>query len=266
MNNDVYYGLVKTLSGASAINNLPENVLHTINHIISQYTLKDNILTHRKTGKIVIAENNKDKILKLAHNHPLAGHLGQKNTYAKINNRYYWPGLTTDVINHVKACDVCQKRKKGKMIAEMTSTKIVPEPFHHVGIDVIGPLPVTLTGKRYIVVAVDYFTKYVEAETLETADAQTIATFVHKEIICRHGIPKILTSDRGTEFINELIANLATVYKIKHIRTTAYHPQGNGQTERTNRTLKDVISKILKKNLPWDHFLPSALFAIRTIQ
>jgi transposase InsO family protein len=95
----------------------------------------------------------------------------------------------------------------------------------------MGPLPCTLTGKRYIVVAVDHFTKWVEAKALEEADAQSITTFIYEDIICHHGVPQILSSDRGTEFINELIAALTSEYKIKHIKTTAYHPEGNGQVE-----------------------------------
>src|SRR4051812_46893911 len=120
---------------------------------------------------------------------------------------------------------------------------------------------------RYVVVAIDFFTKWPEARAGPVADATTITQFLYEEIITRHGIPNQVTSDRGTEFCNELIETLAQNYQIKHIRTTAYHPQGNGQTERVNRTLKDILSKIsLGRDLPWDQYLHSALFAIRTIQ
>src|SRR3954467_9861615 len=109
-------------------------------------------------------------------------------------------------------------------------TKIA-RPFHQVGIDVMGSLNVTPTGKRYIVLAIDHFTKFIEARALEDADAQSIAVFIHDDIICHHGVPKILISDRGTEFVNELIQALTKTYCIHHITTTAYHPKGNGQTE-----------------------------------
>ena len=69
----------------------------------------------------------------------------------------------------------------------------------------MGPLPRTITGKRYIVLAIDFFTKWIEAEALEEADAQTIVKFIHSKIICQHGVPKEITSDRGTEFLNELV-------------------------------------------------------------
>src|SRR3954468_20449184 len=140
------------------------------------------------------------------------------------------------------------------------------EPFYHIGIDVMGPLPRTITGKRYIVLAIDFFTKWVEAEALEEADAQTIVKFIHSKIICQHGVPKEITSDRGTEFLNELVQEFERTYRIKHIRTTAYHPQGNGQTERANQTVKNILSKITKTYDTWDHYLDSALFATRTIR
>ena len=129
----------------------------------------------------------------------------------------------------------------------------------------MGPLPITLTGKRYVVVAIDHFTKWIEARALETADAQNVASFIYDDIICRHGIPNILTSDNGTEFVNELITTLTSVYKIQHIKSTAYHPQGNGQTERANQTLKNLLAKlIMEYKGDWSHYLSSVLFITRT--
>src|SRR5207249_80911 len=140
------------------------------------------------------------------------------------------------------------------------------ESFSHIKIDVIGPLPVSLTGKRYIILAVDFFTKYTEAITTEEADAQTVVKFLHSDIICRYGVPKEITSDRGTEFLNDLVKKFEKTYHIRHIKTTAYHPQGNGQMERMNQTVKNVLTKICKKHDYWDHYLDSALFAVRTIK
>jgi len=95
----------------------------------------------------------------------------------------------------------------------------------------MGPLPRTLTGKRYIILAIDFFTKWPEAVAVEEADAQTVVKFLHQDIICRHGVPEEITSDRGTEFLNNLVKEFERTYHLKHIKTTAYHPQGNGETE-----------------------------------
>lgn len=267
MNNDVYYGLVRWFTDKTipvTVDDGTKLIIHKISHF---YYFSDNLLFHSKSHRIVIPENRKQDILSLAHDHPMAGHLGIRNTFHKISRNYYWPGMAEDIKNYITSCAICQKRKRNQDRPEVFSSKITPKPFYHVGIDVIGPLPMTLTRMRYVIVAIDFFTKWVEAKAVSVANAHEITQFLYEDVICRHGIPYQLTSDRGTEFVNELIESLTLRYKIRHIRTTAYHPQGNGQTERTNRTLKDILSKITeKKNLPWDFYLPSALFAIRTIQ
>jgi IS30 family transposase len=191
----------------------------------------------------VINTHEKISLLQKVHDEPLGGHLAQENTYIRLSKTHYWPGMQQDIIDYVKTCKTCQKRQRKRGETPLQPIKKGSLPFHHVGIDVMGPLPRTLTGKRYIIVAVDHFTKWVEARATEDADAQTITAFIYEDIICRHGIPQILTSDRGTEFINELVTALTKEYKIHHIKTTAYHPQGNGQVEQINRIIKDILAK-----------------------
>src|SRR3954464_2738292 len=130
----------------------------------------------------------------------------------------------------------------------------------------MGLLPVTTTNKHYIILTVDFFTKYTEGVAVEEADAQTVVKFIYSDIICRHGVPKEITSDRNTEFLNKLVEELERTYHINHIKTTAYHPQGNGQTECTNQTVKNILSKICKEYQTWDFYLDSALHAVRTIK
>ena len=188
------------------------------------------------------------------------------NTHYRLVDNHWWPGMKEDIINYIRGCDICQKRRRGRERAEADSAKITAEPFSHIGIDVMGLLPRTLTGKRYIILAVDFFTKWAEGVAVEDADAQTVTKFIHSDIICRHGVPKEITSDRGTEFLNELVEEMERTYHIKHIKTTAYHSQGNDLVERNNQTVKNILSKLSKKYDVWDHYLDSALFAIRTIR
>jgi Integrase core domain len=174
--------------------------------------------------------------------------------------------MKTDIIQFVKTCPTCQKREGRRGTAPLEPIRKGTTPFHQVGMDIMGPLPITLTGKRYIVVAVDHFTKWVEARALEEKDALSVASFFYDDVICRHGVPNILSTDRGTEFINEFMDILTRKFHIRHIKTTAYHPQGNGQVERTNRTIKDILAKITPRSGDWSHYLQSALFAIRVSQ
>ena len=152
-------------------------------------------------------------------------------TIEQIKKNLYWPKMNEDIENYVRTCTICQKRKTGRDQVQLTLIIREPKLFKHIGIDIMGPLPTTIRGKRYIVLAIDLFTKWIEAKAIEEADAQTISTFIYEDIICRHGIPQVITSDRGTEFVNDLISTLTEEFRIKHIKTTVYHPQGNGQTE-----------------------------------
>ena len=276
MDQELYYGLLRTLATGEIPSTLTETKKTEVEKNINLYTYQGTQLfrkgdrqgTHggrqHRDPREVIPKHRKTKLLKQIHDHPLGGHQGQENTYQRTSELYFWPGMRRDIVNYVRTCDVCQKRERKRGEAPLEPIKKPSTPFYHIGIDVMGPLPRSWTGKRYVIVAIDHFTKWVEAQSLETADAQSVLAFVYEEVICRHGVPQRITSDRGSEFVNELIKALTRVYKIHHIKTTAYHPQGNGQTERVNSTLKDILSKITPpKKGNWDHYLQSAVYATR---
>lgn len=264
MNHPLYYGLVKKLAGDHP-HILESGIAKIVDRISDQYTYQSPHLLFK--NRIVIPYNKKNDILQLAHNHPLSGHLGQTNTFFRLRQKYYWPGMYSDIQQYIINCDICQKRSKDRIPHPIQSSKILPKPFYHISIDILGPLPITLQGNRYVVLSMDYFSKWPEARSLPHADAFHICEFIYEDIICRHGVPQEVTSDRGSEFCNELLQTLYRNYQIKHIKTTAYHPQGNGQVERTNRTLKNILSKLTTEYAkPWDQYLHSALFAIRTLR
>ena len=98
------------------------------------------------------------------------------------------------------------------------------QPFDRVGIDIVGPLSITFIGNRYIVVATEYFIKWPKAKAIKNTKVTTIAKFIYKEIICHHGCPKVLLSDQGTPFVNELVDSLCKLITIKHCLSSAYHP------------------------------------------
>src|SRR3954464_13655484 len=174
--------------------------------------------------------------------------------------------MENDIRNHVHTCDTCQKRKTNKDHVPLEMSRQPTKPFEHIGIDVMRSLPRTLTGKRYIILAIDWFSKWTEVEAVEEANAQTITKFLYYDIITRHGVLQEITSDRGTEFLNKLVEEMTRTYRVKHIKTTAYHPQGNELTECMNQTVKTTLAKLTQKEEAWDHYLPSTLFAVRTIR
>ena len=226
MNKELYYGIISYLGQRKMPPHLEEWTKTIINQTWKQFETDGEIL--KKGQQLVISEHQKNQVMKEVHEQ---GHIGGTNTYDKAKRTMWWPGMEEDIRQFVRTCDKCQKQKQDQQNQAPGSADIEPIPFAHIAMDVIGPLPLTLTGNRYVIVIVDLFTKWIEAGPLKEANAQSIADFLHREIICRFKTPKQVTTDRGTEFINQFHEILYKKYKIQHIKTTAYHPQGNGQAE-----------------------------------
>lgn len=214
----------------------------------------------------VIKTTELESVLHNLHENILSGHFGIEATYNRARSRYYWPNLYKTIAKYIKSCDTCQRQGAPVQHEEMHPIPI-GKPFDRVGIDIIGPLTVTTSGNRYIVVATEYLTKWPEAKAIKDTKAITIAKFIYEEIICRHGCPEVLLSDQGTPFCNELVDSLCQLMQIKHRLSSAYHPQTNGLTERFNKTLCTTLAKYVSDyGDTWDTFLNASLFAYRTVQ
>ena len=127
----------------------------------------------------------------------------------------------------------------------------------------MGPLPETRAGNKYIITLCDYFSKWPEAAPLQSKCAEGVADFLF-QVFCRHGWPKIVQSDQGREFINEVNDCLFKSTNLKHCVSTAYHPQTNGLDERFNQTLMNTLKKVVDASEDeWDKHIPAALYAYR---
>src|SRR5438874_2594431 len=198
----------------------------------------------------------------MVHNHEMGGHFGIDATYNKIAERYYWKGMYEDTKEYVKLCDNCQRRgQKGEK--SYLNPIEVEEPFERIGIDFVEPLEKTRRGNKYILVVTDYLTKWPEAKAMKDATATNVVKFIYKIIICRHGCPKIILSDRGTHFKNKLVEELCEKFEIKHKLLAPYHSQTNGLVERFNRTLCESLAKLSEKENQWDEHIEQVLFAYR---
>lgn len=213
----------------------------------------------------IVKTNEIEAILYNMHAAETAGHFAFEGTYQRTIARYYWPEMGIDIRNYINSCQTCQKFTGRKRKEPLHPIKI-GQPFERVGIDLVGPLPETSRGNRYIVVVTEYLTKWPEAKAIPNKQADTIAPFFYDEIICRHGCPKELLSDQGTEFCNQLVTSLCNVFQIRHRLSSAYHPQTNGLVERFNQTLCRSLAKYTSLNdEDWDLFIPSILLAYRTM-
>jgi Integrase zinc binding domain/Integrase core domain len=234
----------------------------------NNYILKDDVIFKRDKkiqNKLyrVIKKDEVATVLHMMHNDPTSGHLGIEATFNKIRSRYYWPQFYEEIKRYVETCDACQRRGRPRRNNELYPIP-VHSPFYQIGIDIVGPLPRTQRGKKYIVTAMDYLTKWPEARALTEATAEKVADFIYEQIICQHGCPQIILTDRGTHFNNNMVDRLLSKFKIKHLLSTPYHPQTNGLVERFNRTICESLAKLSDKTNDWDLFIPPVLFAYRT--
>ena len=225
--------------------------------------MKENQLYRIKGEKLlkVINKYEVGGLLYMMHDHELSAHFGIRATQDRIREKYWWSKMKKDIEDYVKSCDRCQRRNKPQGKNELKSID-VKTPFYQIGIDFVGPLPMTKRKNRYIIVAMDYFTKWPEARATKRDTAEEVIKFLYEDIICRHGCPKKIISDRGTHFDNKMVELLTKKFEIKHNLSTSYHPQTNGLVERFNKTLCESLAK-LQEDKQWDDKIPSVLFAYR---
>ncbi|GJR38136.1 reverse transcriptase domain-containing protein [Tanacetum coccineum] len=171
------------------------------------------------------------------------GHHGITTTIRKVFEAgFYWPHIFCDARKLVQVCNACQRA--GNILSkDETPQKYIQvfEIFDVWRIDFMGPFP-SSNKNKYVLVAINYVSKWVKAQAFPTNDAQNVVNFL-KRLFTRFGIPKALISDRGTHFCNHQIEKAMKRYGVVHRFSTAYHPQTNGQIENTNRAIKRILDK-----------------------
>ena len=205
-------------------------------------------------------------VLRDLHEGVMGGHLGIDKTLARIQERYYWPGYSQDVKDWCKSCSACATRKSPapKNKAPLKNIK-VGYPMQLVAVDILGPLPESITGNSYILVAGDYFTRWMEAYPIPNQEASTVAKKLTEEMFLRFSPPDQLHSDQGRQFESNLIAEVCKLLGICKTRTTPYHPQGDGLVERFNRTLVDMLAVTAKDNpFDWENHVRAVCMAYNT--
>lgn len=169
-------------------------------------------------------------------------------------------------MQYVQKCRNCQLHgplihQPGEEMTVITS----PCPFSQWGIDIVGPFPLAPGSRKFLIVAIDYFSKWVEVEALRTITDTEVMKFLWQNIFCRYGVPRDLISDNGTQFNSKRIQRWCLDMKITQRFTSVAHPQANGQVEVTNRTIVEGIKKKLEQaGGGWANELHGVLWAHRT--
>lgn len=227
--------------------------------------MKDTVIEKNQLYKII---NNKKHIFPIPSErvplitaaHRAIGHGGFKKTLAQLQQNFYWESMSFDVQDTLQCCAECQAQKPFK---QDTSFKLVESKFawHTISIDVIGPLPPSHKYK-YIIVAIDQLTKWVEARAIRDVSASTTAKFVLEAVILQHGCPQFILSNNGTNFTSQMFARLNELMGVRNVFSTPYHPETNGIVERVNGTLTNILRKLTSQQpSAWSMFVPAAVFA-----
>ncbi|KXZ41350.1 hypothetical protein GPECTOR_528g522 [Gonium pectorale] len=230
----------------------------------ARYTLEDDRLyklaSDRKTRVRVPQPSEREAIMKEAHD---LGHFGLTKTYDFIRDRFWWEGMKEDIRQFVRGCAQCAGDKL-KLLKNMPLRPLPIVPmWHRVHVDCMGPYKMTPRGNRFCILAVDSWSKYPEVGALPNRRAETVRTWFWQNWICRYGTPTEVLSDRGTEFCGAL-GKLLKQERIRHLRTSGYHPQTNGQAERLVGALLDSMRKLINdKENDWDVQIHQAAYAYR---
>lgn len=202
----------------------------------------------------------------MLHDDPQSGHLGIHRTVSRAQNRFYWVDYKPDIIKWVHNCTICNSRKQPHRKAKSKMKQYcVGAPMERVALDLIGPLPLSHKGNKYVLIVSDYFTKWAEGYPIPDMETTTIVDNFVTNFVCRFGVPRQIHTDQGRQFESGLFKELCKKFSIDKTRTTPFRHQRDGLVERFNRTLEDILSKYVSQNQKdWDEQLPWALMAYRS--
>ena len=213
--------------------------------------------------RVVVPVGRRKQVLKIAHSNITAGHFGVKKTFAKIKLHFQWPKMLSDVREYVRICGGCQRAAPGDGgRAPLQPLPCISEPFSTVAFDIVGPLPITTSGYRYIHTFMCLFTKFPEAIPLRKVDNLTVCNAM-MDVFSRYGLPKVLLSDQGSVFTSQLTRQLCKTFEISKVQTSPYHPQSDGALERWHACLKGMVKRAGVNIKDWDLNLRYLLFAYR---
>ena len=232
--------------------------------------LLQNEVLHRrwfdeKTGheslQVCVPEQLKGAVLQELHDQ--CGHLLVRKTTDNVRKRFFWIGYTADIELYCRTCHTCGSRNRPipRVRAPIQSIKTA-YPLERIQIAILGPLPETNKGNKYVAVVVDMYTKWPEAYALPDQEAHTVAQSVMDNFVCRFGCPRGILSDQGRNFESRTFRGLCSLIESVKQRTTPYHPQCDRGAERLIRTVTGVIAKVEEEQEEWDQYLPKVFLAL----
>jgi hypothetical protein len=267
-----YKNLVYYLQNQRCLDNLDTHQRRILCLESARYVIIGDLLFQRSADGVLLRYvNNEDthKLLQEAHDSSssvihVGGHFSAKTTAFKIiRKRYYWPSIFHNSYVFSRSCDKCQKFSRKEHISAMPLQPVLPDfPFSKWGLDFIGPInPPSSVGKVFILIAIDYFTKWAEAVPLKHSTDDQVISFFENNIFSIFGLPLELITDNGPSFISAKLTQFLAKLGVKHFTSSTYYPQANRQGEPTNKNLVRIVKRIIEdKPRQWHTLLTYALW------
>lgn len=216
--------------------------------------------------KYLVPKHQRNEIIKSCHDPATAGHFGIFKTLNRVKEAYYWPKMQNDVARYCKSCKICGAQKHGNSVQAglMGKEKIVELPFQIIALDLIGPLPRSKRGYKWILVIADWFTKYTLLFPIRNSKAPTITKILEKDIFLVYGVPEIVIVDNGPQLSGNLFKDVCKKYEVPKLWYNAvYSPQCNF-VERNNKTVGTTLRCYTKEHTDWDKDISKIQQAINT--
>ena len=233
------------------------------------FSLSNNILQYKikSSGDIrtVLTAEFVPLALNVVHDSPLSGHLGIPSTLERTRWNFYWPRMDKDINEYVRKCDLCMQFKTHRhKVPPARQWPVAQEKLFRVHMDLVGPLPQSADGKRYIAVITDQLTRYTFTEPLTDKSAISVAR-AFQNFISVFRCPQHLVKDQGTEFLNQILDEVARFYRIYKVHIKAYRPSANELVESKNCVLINILRIIVPENpMVWSQALPMATLAMNS--
>ena len=264
----LYYNIKQYLSGRKA--DLPKRLAAPIN----QFEVDDNNILFFKVKnmyqnivyRVCLPPTYTEKALRLAHEIPVAGHGGMNATVERLKGFAYWPTMVRDTKSYVKSCKACilTKPHRGAKAPTLRNPEVKGR-WERLNLDLIGPIPDSDDGNRYILSCVDVLTRYAVTAAMPDKSVATVSRAFINSVVAPYGPPKAVYSDNGKEFTGEVLREVIKVLGISQHHITVYHPQASGLVEKFNGHIVSILrAMVYEQPGTWDISLPIATLAYNT--
>jgi hypothetical protein len=251
---------------------IPPEVSKWIDEHMDKFSCKRRMLYYKedptaRNERLVVPASLRPIVLYEAHNGTTAAHLGAYKTNSRIQQYFYWPHMKEDVEKYCQTCMKCATVNKPnhKIKCPLQPLPIASHPGEIISLDLVGPLPISNEGNKYLLVIVDTFTKYPEATPIRDKTAMTVGSVFVEQYITRWGCPRTIATDAGSEFTANFTQQILKLMEIDHRLSTAFIHHSVGAVEKFNQTLLTMLKHYVDKEgqEDWDKHIQKILMAYR---